>query len=712
MNRARCVRGAAMVGALLLAACSSDKATGPGGSSQEGGPYEGTWAVSWGTITGDHASCRLPSMNIVLHQFGDSVVGTYTSRGDLACLRGGLLYSATPGSGQTGGHVSGDSVQFSFSLPLFTTQANAHDTTLSGTLRWLVAFTSIQTSYSVLTGPWSARRLPLPSGPSAPADIELYPNLPALVGGDSGQLADTVRNADGQVLLSAAVTLSTSDAATATVGPTGVLTAKGGTLRLFSIIARSGGAYVDEVGINIPGAARIVVSPATLAMSRFHVARLSVQILDSVGNFIDYVTPTYDLQPTGIVTVTESGEVTASATLGAANVIVHAGNATTSVPVRVVSIPTGFVVTPDSGGLIAPHDSLQMTAKLVDSVGLPVPGSAVTFTSTNPAVLSVSATGLIRSNGPDGYTDITASSGSFSATRRFAVRSGPVPSIVATDQIGGSPFGAAIGPTGAFYVGDGSDGGLYRGDLPSLTFSSHLSRAGSMKTIVFDSSGRRAFVALYQSNYVGVVDVDSNRFVDSIDVSLAVGHANGVWSVGLSPAAPKLFVGSDHGIAVYDPRSLQLDTVLSGYSVSAFSFHPDLPLAYATVSGGVEEIDVDRLQVLRSWSVPNPEGTAVSPDGSELYVAVADSGMRVINLASGQDEGLVSLPGLYDLKILPGADVIVADGIAGDIFVLDRASRVLVERLHVGGYPRRMAVDPTGQVIIEANESGWVDFIK
>ena len=691
---------------LALAACSSDRATGPDNLPPEGGPYDGTWVLSWGAVTGDAASCRLPSFTLALHQYGDSVDGTYSSHGDLACLRDGLLYAAPPGSGRTGGHLGGDTLQFSFSLPLFQTHATAHDSTLTGVLKWLVAFSSTQTAYSVLTGAWTAHRIPGPATPDSAADIELYPGLPALIGGDSGQLADTVRNADGQVLPSAAVTFSTSDPGTATVEPNGVLTARGGALRLFSVIARSGRAYTDAVGINIPGAARVVVSPATLAMSRYHIAQLTTQVFDSIGELISYVTPTYAVQPTGVVTLTNAGEVTASGTLGSANVIVQAGSAKATVPVSVVSIPTGFTVTPDSGGLIAPHDSLRMTATVVDSEGLQVPGTTVTYTSSNPTVLSVSSSGLIQSSGADGFADITASSGTYTATRRFLVRSGPVPGIVATEQLGGDPFSAAIGPTGALYIGDGSGGGLYRGNLPSFDLSDHQAWNASLKSIAFDSFGHRAFVGLFGSSQVAVMDADSNRVVDSINVG------DGLTAVAVSPGGSKLLVGTSTAIHSFDAHSLApLDTVI-GYGATHFSFDSIQSRAYATISGGVEELDLSTLHQLRTWSVPGAEGTAVSPDDSELYVAVSNAGMRVINLNSGQLEPLVSLPGLYDIKILPSADLIVADGIAGGIFVLDRGSRILIARLPVAGYPRRMAVDPTGKLIVEANEAGWVDFIQ
>ncbi|MGB7211751.1 MAG: YncE family protein [Gemmatimonadales bacterium] len=704
----RIVTGVLAAGVLL--ACSGDKSTGPGGSSQEGGPYEGTWALSWGTVTGDAATCRLPSMILVLHQFGDSVAGTYSSHGDLGCLRSGLFYTATPGSGRTGGHLVGDSLPFSFSLPLFTTDASAHDSTLSGVLNWLVVFTNVQTSYSVLSGPWTARRIPPPASQDSPADIELYPDLPIVIGGDSGQIIDTVRSASGQVIPAAPVTFSTSNAATATVGPTGVIHGQGGGLTLFNIIARSGDAYVDAVGVNIPAPQRLKVTPASLAMNREHSAQLTVQILDSLSVPITYVTPTYSVQPAGIVTVSSTGRVSAADTLGAAIVTVRAGNVTATVPVAVVAVAVGLQASPTSG-VIIPHDSLQLTATVTDSGGFPVPGAVITFASSDPSVLSVSSSGLLRSVGPDGFADITMSHGAQSAAGHFVVWPGHVPSIIATSHTGGAPFSMAVSPSGAMYSGGAA---VYRGDLPAYGFTVQSSLGGSVKSIAFDSSGHRAFFASYGSKYIDVIDADSDRIVDSVDVSQSVGPGQGVVSVALSSDGSRLFVGAGTFLVSYDAGSLAfVDSVgVGGSSVAHFSFDPAQSRGYASVTGGVEEFDENTLQRLRTWSVPNAQGTAVAPDGSELYVAVADSGIRIIDLASGQFESPVQLPGLYDLKVLPGPDLIVADGSAGYVYVLDRTTRLLLASLPAGGTPRRMAVDPSGQLIIEANEGGWVDFIK
>lgn len=416
-----------LIAALLLltvGACSSDRSTGPGSSAGDGGPYGGTWAVRVGAVTGGGAACRVPSFTLALHQQGDSVAGQYTSHGHAACVYHGDLYVGAPGVGQTGGHLSADSVQFGFSLPLFTLHAHAHDSLLTGVLIWRVAFNAAQTEYTVLSGPWSAHRLDTSGGADAPADIQLYPDLPILVGGDSGRVLDTVRDAGGRPIPGSAVTFGTTDPATATVGPDGVVITRGGTLRLFSITAETPGAYVDAVAVNVPGAARVQVTPPSLAISRFRDVQLSVLVFDSAGGAITYEPPTFTVAPFGVVTITTSGVVSSTGTLGRATVTVHAGPVSTPVSVAVVAVATGIQLQPATDSTLAPGDTVQLSAVVTDSVGLPVPGTTITYASSNTAVLTVSSSGLVRSIGPNGSADITASSGPIHASRHFVVSGG------------------------------------------------------------------------------------------------------------------------------------------------------------------------------------------------------------------------------------------------------------------------------------------------
>ena len=48
----------------------------------------------------------------------------------------------------------------------------------------------------------------------------------------------------------------------------------------------------------------------------------------------------------------------------------------------------------------------------------------------------------------------------------------------------------------------------------------------------------------------------------------------------------------------------------------------------------------------------------------------------------------------------------------GGVAILDRASRVPITTLSLGGTPRRPAIDPTETTVVVPNEGGWLDYIQ
>jgi uncharacterized protein YjdB len=82
--------------------------------------------------------------------------------------------------------------------------------------------------------------------------------------------------------------------------------------------------------------------------------------------------------------------------------------------------PAAIVLLPDDE-LIISRQTLQLTATVVDAAGSPIPGEPIAFTTHDPDVLSVSATGLVTSVGPIGDGQIVATSGPLSSFARVRV---------------------------------------------------------------------------------------------------------------------------------------------------------------------------------------------------------------------------------------------------------------------------------------------------
>ena len=55
---------------------------------------------------------------------------------------------------------------------------------------------------------------------------------------------------------------------------------------------------------------------------------------------------------------------------------------------------------------------------------------------------------------------------------------------------------------------------------------------------------------------------------------------------------------------------------------------------------------------------------------------------------------------------------VIAVSTGNGVAVFDRASRVLVTMIPLGGQPRRPAIDAGETTILVPNEGGWVDYIQ
>ncbi len=95
-----------------------------------------------------------------------------------------------------------------------------------------------------------------------------------------------------------------------------------------------------------------------------------------------------------------------------------------------------------------------------------------------------------------------------------------------------------------------------------------------------------------------------------------------------------------------------------------------------------------------------PEAIDLSPDGSELWTAHSrDGGVSLIDVATKKVKA--TLPPLTKrsnrLKFTPdGKHVLISDLDAGDLVVLDVATRKEIKRLHLGGTPEGIQVAPDG----------------
>ena len=140
-----------------------------------------------------------------------------------------------------------------------------------------------------------------------------------------------------------------------------------------------------------------------------------------------------------IVTVNDDGLVTAAAN-GTATITATSEGASGTATVTVAQTPASLTLAPTADTLTSLGQTVQLAVSAQDSGGHPIAGPQVTWTSSNPAAATVSATGLVTAAGNDTAT-ITATAGGHSAAATIAVRQ-----VVASVSI--TPPAATLTATG------------------------------------------------------------------------------------------------------------------------------------------------------------------------------------------------------------------------------------------------------------------------
>ena len=234
--------------------------------------------------------------------------------------------------------------------------------------------------------------------------------------GATVQLTATVLDQNGQAVADAAVAWSSSDEAVATVSAQGLVTAvRNGTAR---ITATSGSATRSIDVTVMQSAGSIVIAPQTaMLMSIGATVQLTATVLDQNGQAVADAAVAWSSSDEAVATVSAQGLVTAVRN-GTARITATSGSATRSIDVTVMQSAGSIVIAPQTATLMSIGATVQLTATVLDQNGQAVADAAVAWSSSDEAVATVSAQGLVTAV-RNGTARITATSGS--ATRSIDV---------------------------------------------------------------------------------------------------------------------------------------------------------------------------------------------------------------------------------------------------------------------------------------------------
>lgn len=242
------------------------------------------------------------------------------------------------------------------------------------------------------------------------AAVVVTPATSSISAGGAGQLAATLRDAASNVLTGRTVTWSSSNVAVATVSPSGLVTgvSAGGPITITA--TSEGKSAVAQVTVTPPPVATVTVTPSPATVAAGEATQLAATLRDASNTVLTARTVTWSTSNAAIATVSSSGLVTGIAALGPVSITASSEGKSGSAAVTVLPPPVRSVSVALSNPILTVGQSSQATATLRDINGNELVGRAVTWSSANPAVASVTQTGLVTGVAAGGPVSISASS--------------------------------------------------------------------------------------------------------------------------------------------------------------------------------------------------------------------------------------------------------------------------------------------------------------
>src|SRR3989442_788358 len=250
------------------------------------------------------------------------------------------------------------------------------------------------------------------------ASVAVSPAAATMSLGATQQLSATPKDAAGNVLTSRVITWASSNTAIATVSATGLVTgvaAGAGTITATSE-GKSGTASVTVANVPV---ASVTVSPTAPNMYVGGTVQLTATLKDASGNVLSGRALTWTTGNGAVGTVSASGLVTGVA-VGAVTITATSEGQAGTAAVTVSSVPVASVTVSPATANVFVGATTQLSAVTKDAAGSVLSGRVISWTSSNTAIATVSAAGLVTGVAA-GSATITATSEGKSGTAGVTV---------------------------------------------------------------------------------------------------------------------------------------------------------------------------------------------------------------------------------------------------------------------------------------------------
>ena len=395
--------------------------------------------------------------------------------------------------------------------------------------------------------------------------------------------------------------------------------------------------------------------------------------------------------------------------------------------------PTSTLVVTPARLVMGVGMSRELSAAVLDESGAPVAGATVSFVSSDPSRVLVTSDGLVSYIGV-GQAEIRASSDDLLAVIPYTgLRSGhPIGTTTTATRLpgdvqGDGPFGVAVDGSGRILISQTNSGRVASGFYPVTGFTTR--DFGGSPTSIALLGGGTALVTPTgpDTNDANVIELSSDRVLAQVHLDVPA------FSAVTAPDSQTVYLGTNDGrVLEFDvasstvTASIDLGVATSRANHLALNAAGTLLYASSFTTGTISEIDLASKSVTRLFIVGGePQGIAVSLDGTELYVA-DESGTGHINvydlvgatLESSIPSGATSsIDGPFGLAMSPDGTTVYVGVITsagpGLIQVIDAGTRTIERTINsCGGMPRRIAFGFSGGLAVIADESGCVNFVE
>ncbi|WP_428273460.1 Ig-like domain-containing protein [Candidatus Palauibacter sp.] len=260
------------------------------------------------------------------------------------------------------------------------------------------------------------------------SSVEVTPATGFVLPGTTLRLMAEATDANAHVVDGAEFAWASSDTTVAVVDATGLVT--GTTEGDVEVSATSSGvtgrAQLDVVK---PEPQAVVVAPDAVVLEALgDTLRLAAEVQDQVGRPMPGAAVTWTASDTLVASVDSTGLLTAVAN-GQATITAASGPISGDAAVEVMQVARTVLLAPPADTLVL-GDSVGLVAEAFDARGHPVDGAAFAWSSSDPSIAAVDASGVVRGVG-EGAAEITVAAGGVRQASRIWVFSPDRASLVA-----------------------------------------------------------------------------------------------------------------------------------------------------------------------------------------------------------------------------------------------------------------------------------------